>query len=97
MYSFYYFVTAAKARTDSPTVTALDNVTLTCLAVSPDCATAQKEYRVRRCIYNNEIEAYDWYRVGGDIPAHSVQYNNMLIMRGVVPADAGKYYCIAAY
>ena len=87
-------VTGAKVSRDSPTVTALDNVTLTCLPRS--CDSAQNKYRVRRCIYKYEIHAYYWYRVDGDLPANSIQYNNTLIFHGVVPADGGIYYCIAA-
>ena len=42
------------------------------------------------------VITYTWDRDGNDIPAKSAgQYSNKLTIPKVVPADEGRYYCIA--
>ena len=66
----------------NPTVLAFNNVTLTCeIVILTDYET---------------LTTYNWYRVGDDIPAKStVQHSDKLTIPKVVPADEGRYYCVA--
>ena len=45
--------------------------------------------------YDSTI-TYSWHRVGGSVPSKSSgQNSNRLTIPRVVPADEGKYYCLA--
>ena len=73
-------MTGVTASPVSSTVTALNNVTFMCIPSSPYAMP----------------DGYSWHRVDGDIPSHSSGQNtDTLTIHRVVPADEGKYYCMA--
>ena len=73
-------ITGVNARPTSVTVEALNDVTLTC---SPRSSLIRPT-------------EYSWHRINGDIPSSSSGQNtDRLILRDVVPADEGEYYCMA--
>ena len=62
------------------TVTALNDVTLTCSTLTVTDSTSLE---------------YSWHRVDGDIPSHSSGQNtSTLTIHRIVPADEGEYYCM---
>ena len=61
------------------TVTALNDITLTCTLTLTNSTTVE----------------YSWHRVDGDIPSDSSGQNtSTLTIHRIVPADEGEYYCM---
>ena len=66
---------------ESFTVVIYDNLTIQC-----DSSTINPDAEI----------TYKWHRVGGSIPARSIEFDSgQLTIPRVAPEDHGKYYCTA--
>jgi len=72
-------ITEITTQPVSQNVKVLNDVTLTCSTT-----------------YGGTVTYYSWHRVGDSVPSKSSgQNSNRLTIPRVVPADEGKYYCLA--
>ena len=79
-YNYSFLVTGVTASPKKTTVTALNNVTLTCTST----------------LLIGEPDGYSWHHVDGDIPPHSSgQNSSILTIHRITSADEGEYYCMA--
>ena len=74
------FIIALSIQPTKITVTALNDITLTCTPTPTQ---------------DDLLIEYSWHRVDGDIPSHSSGQNtSTLTIHRIVPADEGEYYCM---